>query len=319
VAHLCSVHQVSQRRACRAIGVDRTSIRYRHCRIDDRVVRTRLRKLACIRRRFGWSRLHMLSREGMHVNHKMLRRLYAGERQVCQRNGRKRALEARVPLALAQGLNQRLSLDFVSDMLTNGRRFPILAMVDDSTVGDFAWSLTLSLPGPRVSKLDLLVVRHSRPLCCNLRQRYRAHQHAILRGSQTTAVEWPYIGPGKPTQNALSRVSTAGCATSFTTRRCSSRLPRRASPSRKWSRDYNTQRPHSALGNLTPARGWPILAGDPQGPTVRFESRGISNHLAVNPIARGAEHSPLHPTVIHLVAGQYPTARDPRAPEACFA
>jgi transposase InsO family protein len=71
VAHLCSEHGVSQRRACRAIGVERTSIRYRHRRPDDGAVRSRLRDLAAERRRFGWRRLHvLLSREGVHVNHK---------------------------------------------------------------------------------------------------------------------------------------------------------------------------------------------------------------------------------------------------------
>ena len=79
VAHLCSVHGVSQRRACRTIGAERTSIRYRHRRVDDGAMRSRLRELAAVRRRFGWRRLHvLLSREGVRVNHKKLRRLYNG-------------------------------------------------------------------------------------------------------------------------------------------------------------------------------------------------------------------------------------------------
>ena len=76
-AHLCQVHEVSQRRACRVIGVDRTSIRYRGHRPDDGSVRARLRELAAVRRRFGYRRLHvLLDREGIRVNHKKLRRLY---------------------------------------------------------------------------------------------------------------------------------------------------------------------------------------------------------------------------------------------------
>jgi Transposase len=67
VAHLCGVHEVSQRRACRAIGVDRTSVRYRSRRPDDGAIRTRLRELAAVRRRFGWRRRQvLLSREGVH-------------------------------------------------------------------------------------------------------------------------------------------------------------------------------------------------------------------------------------------------------------
>jgi putative transposase len=107
VAHLCTRYRVSQRRACRAIGVERTSIRYRSHRPDDGTVRSRLRELAAARRRFGWRRLQvLLSREGVHLNHKKLRRLYVEERlQVRRRIGRKRAVLTRVPLTAALGPN----------------------------------------------------------------------------------------------------------------------------------------------------------------------------------------------------------------------
>ena len=78
VAHLCQTYAVSERRACRVIGSDRTSIRYRSQRPDDAVIRQRLRCLAAERRRFGYRRLHiLLRREGTHMNHKKRRRLYA--------------------------------------------------------------------------------------------------------------------------------------------------------------------------------------------------------------------------------------------------
>ena len=77
--------------------------------------RTRLKELAAERRRFGWRRLKLLlEREGIRMNHKKLRRLYAEERlQVRRRGGRKRALGTRAPMTLPQGPNQRWSLDFV--------------------------------------------------------------------------------------------------------------------------------------------------------------------------------------------------------------
>lgn len=101
VAHLCERFSVSQRRACRTVVADRTTIRYRHRRPDDGALRERLRSLAAERRRFGYRRLHiLLRREGTSVNHKKLRRIYADERlQVRRRGGRKRALGTRAPLA----------------------------------------------------------------------------------------------------------------------------------------------------------------------------------------------------------------------------
>ena len=109
VAHLGELFEVSQRRACQVIGADRTSMRYRSVRPDDAGLRARLRELAAVRRRFGYRRLLiLLRREGTHVNHKKLRRLYREERlQVRRRGGRKRALGTRAPLALPQGPNQR--------------------------------------------------------------------------------------------------------------------------------------------------------------------------------------------------------------------
>ena len=113
-AHLRQVHGVSQRRACQAIGADRSSVRYRRRRPDDVVIRVRLREIAAVRRRFGYRRLHiLLRREGLTLNHKKLRRIYAEERlQVRRRGGRKRALGTRAPLVLPQGANQRWSMDF---------------------------------------------------------------------------------------------------------------------------------------------------------------------------------------------------------------
>jgi putative transposase len=95
VAHACAVHGVSERRACRILGVDRASIRYRSSRPSETDVRLRIRALAHRRRRFGYRRLHvLLGREGWHMNHKRFRRLYREEKlQVRQRGGaRKRAL-----------------------------------------------------------------------------------------------------------------------------------------------------------------------------------------------------------------------------------
>ena len=85
------------------------------------------------------------------MNHKKLRRLYAEERlQVRRRGGRKRALGTRAPMTLPQGPDQRWSLDFVSDTLTDGRRFRILVVVDDFTRECLCLVADTSLSGARV-------------------------------------------------------------------------------------------------------------------------------------------------------------------------
>ena len=98
-------------------------------RPDDSTVRQRLRELAAERRRFGYRRLGwLLVREGHVMNRKKLYRIYREEKLMVRRRGRrKRAIGTRAPLALPDTINQRWSLDFISDALSDGRRFRIFA------------------------------------------------------------------------------------------------------------------------------------------------------------------------------------------------
>ncbi len=166
VAQLREHHEVSERRACRALGIDRSVVRYRACRGDDAAIRQRLRSLAAERRRFGYRRLGLLvAREGVRLNPKKLSRLYREERlQVRRRGGRKRALGTRRPMSLPVAKNEGRSLDFVSDTLSDGRRFRILCVVDDYTRECLALVADTSLSGARVVReLDALGARRGFP------------------------------------------------------------------------------------------------------------------------------------------------------------
>jgi putative transposase len=89
---------MSERRACKAIGCCRMTMRYQATRADDTSLRQRMRAIAQERRRFGYRRLHvLLKREGYLINHKKLFRLYREEKlTVRRRGGRKRAIGTRV-------------------------------------------------------------------------------------------------------------------------------------------------------------------------------------------------------------------------------
>ena len=77
VAQACATHGVSQRRACQALAVDRSSVRYLSIRPDDAEARAAMKAVASERRRFGYRRIHvMLERQGIVMNLKKLRRLY---------------------------------------------------------------------------------------------------------------------------------------------------------------------------------------------------------------------------------------------------
>jgi len=256
VAHLCASYEVSQRRACQVIDADRTSMRYRSMRPDDADLRARLRELAAVRRRFGYRRLLLLlRRDGTHVNHKKLRRLYREERlQVRRRGGRKRALGTRAPMAMPQGPNQRWSLDFVNDQLSDSRRFRILAVVDDFTRECLALVADTSLSGLRVGReLDAIVARRGRPLSIVSDNGTEFTSRAILCWSQETQVEWHYIAPGKPTQNAFIESFNGRLRDELLNETLFASLADARVALRDWMKDYNTVRPHSAIGNVPPA------------------------------------------------------------------
>ncbi|MGQ5702863.1 IS3 family transposase [Sandaracinobacteroides sp. A072] len=257
VAHLQEVFEVSQRRACEALGVDRTTVRYVSRRSDDAEARTRIRELAGQRRRFGYRRLHwLLCREGWTMNHKKFRRLYREERlQVRRRGGRKRALGTRAPMAIPQGPNQRWSLDFVSDALVCGRRFRIFALVDDYSRECLALIADTSISGMRVAReLDLAILeRLAKPAMVVSDNGTELTSMAILRWSRDRDVEWHYIAPGKPQQNGFIESFNARLRDECLNETLFTSLSHARQVLADWRHDYNHFRPHSSLGNRTPA------------------------------------------------------------------
>jgi putative transposase len=257
IAHLRAVHGVSERRACFVLGADRTSVRYRSRRPDDVEIRERLRALSRERRRFGYRRLHLLlNREGIEMNQKKFRRLYREEKlQVRRRGGRKRALGTRAPLSRPDGPNQRWSLDFVSDAFTDGRRFRILAVIDDFTRECLALVADTSLSGLRVAReLDALIwQRGARPKTIVSDNGTELTSMAILRWSQERAVDWHYIAPGKPMQNGFVESFNGRLRDECLNETLFTSIRHARIELAAWKEDYNTARPHSSLGGKTPA------------------------------------------------------------------
>lgn len=246
----------SQRRACALVGMHPRAYRYASPRSDDAEVRRRLRELAHERRRFGYRRLHiMLQREGIALNHKKLRRLYREERlQVRSRGGRKRALGTRAPLALPQGSNQRWSLDFLSDALADSRRFRILAIVDDFTRECLALVADTSLSGMRVAReLDTLITSRGKPATVVSDNGTELTSMAILRWSQESRIEWHYIAPGRPQQNAFIESFNGRLRDELLNETLFNSLSHVREALALWRTDYNTVRPHSRPGNLPPS------------------------------------------------------------------
>ncbi len=111
-----------------------------------------------------------------------------------------------------------------------------------------------SLPGLRVVReLDTLIASRGRPAMCVSDNGTELTGMAILRWSQETRVEWHYIAPGKPQQNAFIESFNGRLRDELLNEKLFTSLAHVREALAMWKDDYNTFRPHSALGNLTPA------------------------------------------------------------------
>lgn len=163
VDHLKS-RRFSERRACRLTGFSRSAAWHAPQGREDGALRARLKTLAERYPRYGYPTLHwLLKAEGLVINPKRTYRVYRKERLQVRTKRRKKLTRPRVPLAVPGRVNERWSVDFISDQLANGRRFRVFNMVDDFSRECVLQIVDYSIGGQRVVReLDRLA--SSRPL-----------------------------------------------------------------------------------------------------------------------------------------------------------
>ena len=249
-------HPISQRRACVLIGVDPKTVR-RERPPDNPEIREEMHKIAEKRRRFGYRRVGiMLERKGMIMNEKKLYRIYREEGlSVRRRRGRKRARGSRTPMPVPLRPNQRWSLDFLSDTFGACRKFRILAVNDDCCRENLALIADTSISGARVAReLDALVRIYGKPACIVSDNGTEFTSKAILKWANENGVEWHYIDPGKPQQNGYIESFNGSLRDECLNEEIFDSLADARRKLALWRYDYNNVRPHSSLGNQTPAQ-----------------------------------------------------------------
>ena len=246
---------LSLRRACRLVGLWRSTWQYRAHRPDDRALRDRLRELAEQRRRFGAPRLHvLLRREGWMVNHKRTERLYHEEGLALRRTRhRKRTAGVRVTLPLPTRPNERWAMDFLHDQLADGRRFRVLTMVDAYSRESPAITADTSLTGATVVQiLDRLAETRGLPQGITIDNGPEFAGSALDAWAYRRGIQLHFIEPGKPVQNAYVESFNGRLRDECLNEHWFTTLDEARRLIEAWRQDYNTVRPHSSLGNLTP-------------------------------------------------------------------
>lgn len=290
------MYPISATRACGLLHLAVSSYYYQsHGRRDETPVRSALRRHAEVRRRWGYRRLLvLLRRDGITDNHKRIYRLYREERlQVRQRRRRKQRLgRGTAPASAPQRPNERWSLDFVHDRLVNGRTLRLLTVHDDYT-RECVWIETdTSLSGPRVTRvLDFVAAFRGKPASLITDNGPEFTGLALERWAHDNQVAHRFITPGKPSQNGFIESFNGKLRDECLNEHEFLNLPHARELIDAFRDDYNLNRPHSSLDDLTPAEFAAKIARAPMGAPVD------QSRLALAPTPTVSKPNPIDPAL----------------------
>jgi len=254
VAFVSAEYRLSERTACKLLGVERSSYRYEPRPDRNMDLREALVKLARQKPRYGYRRLHaLLERRGYEVNVKRVYRLYAEEGLAVRRKKRKRLVRDRALEPRLARPNQEWAMDFIVDGLATGRMVRILSVVDAYTRECLALEADTSLGSGRVTRvLDRLIEERGQPQSVRSDNGPEFTSRRMLGWAEERKIALVHIQPGRPMQN--------GHVESFHGRLRDECLNvswfRTLNDVRRtvdaWRQEYNSERPHSSLGYKTP-------------------------------------------------------------------
>lgn len=230
---------------------------YRQGRAPQQLaLRRRIREIAMTRPRFGYQRIYiLLRREGWMVNHKRVHRLYCLEGlQVRMRVRRRKRLSLhRGPAPIPQTRDERWSMDFVHDQLSDGRPIRMLTVVDQWSRESVLIEPGFRMSGDRVAEaLDRVSSKRSLPRSIRVDYGTEFMSKALAEWAWKNGVHLDFIRPGKPTENGMIESFNGRLRDECLNCNEFESLDDARARIEAWRIDYNHERPHSALGHLTP-------------------------------------------------------------------
>lgn len=255
VCHVQSAFGLSERGACRALGMARASHRYKSQREAPEELLGRLRKLAAARPRAGYRMLaRLLRREGVCANHKRIYRIYRQEGLSLRVKRRKRSAAApRQALWPATKANDRWAMDFVSDSTTDGHRFRILTLIDTFTRRAPGVIVERSIGGHRVARfLDEIAAKLGYPRSITVDNGPEFISNALDQWAHARGVQLHFSRPGRPVDNAFIESFNGRLRDECLNTHWFYGLEQAREVLSDWLEDYNERRPHGSLGGLTP-------------------------------------------------------------------
>ena len=242
-------------RGCRLLAMSWTSYAYQSRRPDDSDLRQRIRAIAEEKRYFGCPRVYLrLRREGRQVNYKKVERIYGEEKLSLRRRKRKKCVSGlRIEIPRASRAGQYYAMDFVHDRLATGRRFKVLTMVDPFTRECPALEVDTSINGLRVTQvLDRVFDSRPLPETIIVDNGPEFSGRVLDEWAYRKGIKLHFIQPGKPVQNAFCESFNGRFREEFLDGNWFMSLQDTRQRCEAWRREYNEDRQHSSLNDLTP-------------------------------------------------------------------
>jgi putative transposase len=248
--------KVSIRRACACLRIDTSLYHYKSKRGDQAALKERIREIAQTRVRYGYRRIHvLLRREGWLVNAKRIYRLYRELGLQLRHKTPKRRVKAKLreDRADATRSNQVWAMDFVHDQLATGRKLRILTVVDTFSRFSPVIDPRFSYRGEDVvATLERACLEHGYPKTIRVDQGSEFISRDLDLWAYQRDVELDFSRPGKPTDNAFIESFNGKFRTECLNAHWFLTLDDARAKVEEWRKDYNTVRPHSAIGNKPP-------------------------------------------------------------------
>lgn len=259
---LVTEHQLSVRRACRAVGLSRTAWYRRPADPATRDGAVMAAVLAIVEQhgRWGfWKCFDRLRLDGHRWNHKRVRRVYRALRLHLPRRTKRRVPErVRQPLIAPSALNGVWALDFMHDALYGGRPFRTLNVLDEANREALAIEIGTSIPAARVVRvLEQLLVVYGRPQALRLDNGPEFTADAFTAWCAEHQIALRYIQPGKPDQNAFIERFNRTYRGEVLDAYVFASVTEVQAVTDDWLHGYNERRPHDSLGRIPPTRFLP--------------------------------------------------------------
>jgi putative transposase len=255
---LIAEHQLSERRACKLVGLSRDSYRHPPVISDQaQAIQAKIVEIAHQRRRFGYRRVHDLLRPHFPgVNHKRVYRIYSDANlAVRKRKKVRRPAGERMPLNIATRINEVWSMDFVSDSLANGRRIKCLTVADDVSHEAVDIAVDFGISGMYVTRLlDQAARFRGYPAAVRTDNGPEFTSGAFMAWAQAHGIRHILIEPGRPMQNGYIESFNGRFRDECLNEHWFESLHQARTTIAAWRRDYNEVRPHGSIGRIPPAR-----------------------------------------------------------------